>query len=165
MAKNKKTSKQASLTEELKEQIEALKSSKLQVMADFENFRKRMEEEKSKFGLMANMMIVSILLEMLDELERALTDDEIKSARATEVLKLFRDKLLSAVMAAGVEKVDIEIGAAFDSRTMEAITSIPVPDEAQEGKVIDIISSAFKYSNKDEILKTAKVVVGKTSSN
>lgn len=147
--------------EELKKQMEQANTARLQVMADFENFRRRMEDERSKFGMVANMMLLQVIMEMIDEVDRASGDTEMTVERAKEVLALFKDKLVGAATSNGLQQIEVKPGDDFDSETMEAITSVPVEDKKMAGKVVDVISTGFKHTATGEVVKPAKVVTGK----
>lgn len=143
---------------QLKLQVEAMRAKWLQTLAEFDNYRKRMDDEKSKFGLMANRMFVDSILEVLDDVQMARGDENLDLERAKSLFETFTDKLLSTLKINGVERLEIQKGDTFDSSTMEAITTMPGDED---NKVIDVISGAYKYAGKDELLKTAKVVVSK----
>jgi molecular chaperone GrpE len=145
----------------LKTQLNDEKERRLRLMADFENYKRRLEQEKSLFGALANIGLIQELLEVSDDITLALNDESLDLNRAKEALKLAQDKLLGSAKNAGVEKVDVKIGDEFNKETMEAVTSVPAQSEEQKGKVIAVISSAYKYANKEGIIKAAKVVVGK----
>jgi len=140
--------------------IEEEKRKRLQLMSDFQNYQKRVEQEKAMFGAMANMSLIQEILEVFDDINLALSDAELTLEHATSSMKSAQDKLVTAIEMAGVERIPVSVGDDFDKEKMEAISTVP-GDDSQKGKVIAVISSAFKYKNKDGILKPTKVVVGK----
>jgi molecular chaperone GrpE len=144
---------------ELMKLLEEEKNRRIQLMADFENFKKRMEQERATFGAIANMGLIQQILEIHDDLQLAISDANLDKDSAIESIKTAQDKIKRAATLAGVEAVEIKIGDDFDSSKMEAITT--VPDEKNKNKVVAVISSAYKYVGKDGIIKAAKVVVGK----
>lgn len=141
-------------------QVEEEKRKRLQLMSDFQNYQKRVEQEKAIFGAMANMGLVQEMLEIFDDLNLAIADQELNLEHAKSSIKSAQDKLVTAIQTAGVERVDVKIGDNFNKEYMEAISTVPGTED-QKGKVIAVISSAFKYKNKEGVLKPAKVVVGK----
>ncbi len=152
----------------LKQELEALrlelekeKNAKLLARADFINYRNQMESQKAKFGVMSNMQLVLQILEVIDDVQLALQDENLSLEHSKEMLNISRDKLLAALAIAGLEKVETAAGAKFDPAHMEAVTSVPVESEAKDNTVVAVISSAFKYAGQAELIKTAKVVVGK----
>ena len=94
-------------------------------------------------------------------MELALNDEQLNLDHAKTSMKSAQDKLIAAALKAGIEKVDVKVGDDFDKEKMEAVSMVPTTDDSQKGKVIAIISSAYKLTNKEGILKPAKVVVGK----
>lgn len=159
MGKQKDNQEEQDLKQDLQSLLNDEKERRLRVMADFENYKRRIEQEKSMFGAMANMSIIQSILEIHDDVQLALDDVELDVDRAKSSLVNVQDKIKSAVGLAGVETLEVKVGDEFNSETMEAIQAIE--DDKNKGKVIAVISSAYKYSNKDGILKPAKVIVGK----
>ncbi len=143
----------------LESQLAEEKQRRIQLMADFDNYRKRIELEKATFGAIANMGLIQEILEIHDDLELAMQDEELNLDRAKASIKSAQDKLTLAAKSAGIEKIDVKIGDVFNKETMEAISTVPSPDN--KDKVIAVISSAYKYVGRDGILKAAKVIVGK----
>ena len=143
----------------LKNQIEIEKEKRLRLMADFENYKKRIEKEKSTFGALANLGIISEILEINDDLGLALDDSDLNLERAKDSINNAKEKLKSTAMNAGIETLEINVGDEFDKEKMEAVQATPNPD--MKNKVIAVISSAFKFKDKDGILKPAKVIIGK----
>ena len=159
MSKKDQTQKEDVAKVDASQLLEEEKSRRLQLMADFENFKKRMEQERATFGAIANMGLIQQILEIHDDLQLAISDANLDKDSAIESIKTAQDKIKGAAKLAGVEAVEIKIGDDFDSSKMEAITT--VPDEKNKNKVVAVISSAYKYVGKDGIIKAAKVVVGK----
>lgn len=156
---NEATQQEADELDLIKQELNEEKERRLRMMADFENFKKRIEQEKSMFGAIANMGLIQEILEINDDLQLAIDDAELDLERAKSSLQTAQEKIKSAAKNAGVETIEVNIGDDFDSSTMEAIQA--VPDEKNAGKVIAVISSAYKYTGRDGILKAAKVIVGK----
>jgi molecular chaperone GrpE len=144
---------------ELKKQLEEEKQKRLQVMADFENFKKRIEKERATFAAIANLSLIQEILEVVDDIGLALDDTNLTLERAKEILDIAKQKLTQSVVVAGVEKLEIKKGDNFDKEIMEAISV--VPDKKLKNKVIAVISSAYKYKDKDGVIRPAKVIVGK----
>lgn len=147
----------ASLTTQLQE----AQNAKLLARADLDNYRKQMEAEKAKFGAIANMQLVLSIFEIVDDILLANQDPELDLTRAKEMLGIVNDKLSTSLQIAGLEKVAVNIGDKFDSSTMEAVTTIPVEAADKDQTVVSVISSAYRYRGLAEVLRHAKVVVGK----
>lgn len=147
--------------EKLSKELQEEKELKLGLMADFENFRKRVESEKAKFGAIANMAIIKQIMEILDDIQLAENDKQADLRRYQEVMQILKDKLIAALLTSGVEKLSIASGDKFDPTTMEAITSVPSNENMEDNCVVEVVSQAYKYAGEDTLLKTAKVIVAK----
>ena len=132
----------------------------LRLFAEFENFRKRTSRERLELFASANQELMTALLPVLDDFDRAarnLPNDE--SAKAyVEGLELIRDKFHKTLVNKGLKSMEIAAGEVFDVDRMEAITKIPAPNEELKGKVVDVIEQGFKLGEK--IIRYARVVVG-----
>ncbi len=146
---------------ELEEKIQDEMNKRLTLFSDFQNYQKRVEGEKALFGAMANMGLISSILEVHDDIQLALGDSDLNLENAKSSMKSAADKIVHTIASAGVETITVNIGDIFDKEKMEAVSMVPVQDENQKGKVIAVISSAYKYKDRDGIFKPAKVVVGK----
>lgn len=142
------------------EEQEDYKDRYLRLYAEFENFRKRTSRERLELFSSANQELMTALLPVLDDFERAakqLPKDE--SAKAfVEGLELIRDKFQKTLVNKGLKSLDIQVGEEFDVDRMEAITKIPAPEDELKGKVVDVIEQGYKLGEK--IIRYARVVVG-----
>ncbi|MEO6729048.1 MAG: nucleotide exchange factor GrpE [Candidatus Dojkabacteria bacterium] len=154
------TLKPKSEDNDINAQIEEERRKRIQLMSDFQNYQKRVEQDKAVFGAMANMGLVKEMLEIFDDLNLAMTDADLNLDHAKSSIKSAQDKIVTAISSAGVERLEVKVGDDFNKEIMEAISTVSGTDE-QKGKVIAVISSAFKYKNKDGVLKPAKVIIGK----
>lgn len=141
---------------ELEAEVQDLKDQNLRLYAEFENFRKRTAKERLELFSTANQELMSALLPVLDDFQRALRADE--SPIENEGFKLIIQKLESTLTNKGLKPMENTTGKEFDVETMEAITRIPAPEESMKGKIIDEVEKGYYLGNK--ILRYAKVVVG-----
>jgi molecular chaperone GrpE len=146
--------------EKLRQEVAELKDKYLRQAADFENGRKRLKKEMDEIRQFANRDLVSSLLQVLDDSERA--EKQLGSnadpAAINEGIQLVFQKLRKTLHAKGLREME-SIGKEFDPDMHEAITEIPAPNESMKGKVIDEVEKGY-YLN-DKIIRFAKVVVGK----
>lgn len=147
-------------TEKLREELEDTRDKLLRKIAEFENFKRRNKKEKEELEQTAGKKVITDLLEVLDDCERAekqmfATDnaEEIK-----EGVTLIFHKLKNTLTARGLTPMET-IHHDFNPDLHEAITEIPAPEEKLKGKVIAEITKGY-YLN-DKIIRHAKVVVGK----
>jgi molecular chaperone GrpE len=148
--------KELSLEEQLKESQESYK----RLYAEFDNFRKRSQKEKSEWLKYAEEGVIKQLLPVLDDFERAMANNEKTSdvAVVKEGFQLIYNKMSKTLQDRGLLAVDSQ-GAIFDTEFHEAITEFPAMEESQKGKVIDTAEKGYTLNGK--IIRYAKVVVGK----
>lgn len=141
------------------EEIATLKDKYLRQVAEFDNYRKRTLKEKTELILNGGEKVISALLPVLDDLERALQNMEKSEDVATlkEGVDLIVDKLTKTLAAQGLHKMDT-VGKEFDTDYHEAIALIPAQEEAQKNHVVDCVQQGYMLN--DKVLRHAKVVVG-----
>ena len=134
--------------------------------ADFENYRKRMAAETKASAARGKAELAAGLVNVIDNLERALTSAQIDPGVALEgkaevdgpleqgIVLTFRE-LNSTLSRAGVEAFD-PAGEAFDPNWHEAIQTRPV-DGATSGEVVETLQKGYRVDG--QILRPARVVV------
>lgn len=146
--------------EELQKQVGELKDKYLRLVADFDNFRKRTARERLELIQTASKDVITDLLTVLDDSERAekqlQSSEDVASIR--EGVTLVFNKLRNSLLGKGLKAMQ-SVGSDFNPELHEAITEIPAPNDEMKGKVIDEVQRGY-YLN-DKIIRHAKVVVGK----
>ncbi len=139
------------------EQVEKDKQDYLMLMADFDNFRKRMMREKADLLKNASERVLTGLLPVLDDFERGLAACSANEADEAiyKGMELIYNKFVKYLESNGVKAMDTN-GADFNADFHEAIATVPAPD--QKGKIID--TTLKGYTINDKVLRHAKVVVG-----
>ena len=144
----------------LQAQLDELKDKYLRLVADFDNFRKRTAKERLELIQTASKEVVTSLLTVLDDTERA--EKQVQTAQDIEAVKegiaLVFGKLRTTLQAKGLKPME-SIGTEFNPEYHEAITEIAAATDDMKGKVIDEVQKGY-YLN-DKIIRHAKVVVGK----
>lgn len=145
--------------EEAEEQIAQLKDKYLRQAAEFDNFRKRTLKEKTELILNGGEKVISSLLPVLDDLERAMSNMEKSDDVATlkEGVELIVSKLMKTLSSQGLKKIETE-GQDFDTDFHEAVALLPVEDEAKKNKIIDCVQPGYTLNEK--VIRHSKVVVG-----
>jgi len=141
-------------------ELQEMKDKYLRLVAEFDNFRKRNARERVELIQTAGKDIITSLLDVLDDSERAQKQLESGSDIKTQqegVILVF-NKLRNLLTAKGLRSMQ-SIGQDFDADKHEAITEIPAPSGDLKGKVVDEVQKGY-YLN-DKIIRYAKVVVGK----
>ncbi len=139
------------------EQVEKDKQDYLMLMADFDNYRKRMMREKADLLKNASERVLTGLMPVLDDFERGLAACSANEADEAiyKGMELIYNKFVKYLESNGVKAMDTN-GADFNADFHEAIATVPAPD--QKGKIID--TTLKGYTINDKVLRHAKVVVG-----
>jgi molecular chaperone GrpE len=124
--------------------------------ADFQNYKRRVEQERDENRRFASAALIINTLPILDDLERALGSIDVRLAGLTwfEGIALIHRKILILLENAGVSVIQAE-GQQFDPRYHEAVMHA----EGEEGKVLAEVQRGYKLH--DRVLRPAMVVVGK----
>ncbi len=142
------------------ELIQAEKDKFLRLFAEFENYKKRTSRERIELFKTAGQELMTSLLPIIDDFERALTHIE-EDKEAEELRKgvlLIYQKLYNTLELKGLSKIETKSGDVFDAEFHEAITQIPAPSDDLKGKVIDCVETGYKLG--DKIIRYPKVVIG-----
>lgn len=146
-------------TEELEQQLAIANDKYLRLSAEFDNYRKRTLKEKMELTKNAGEKILSDILPVVDNLERALASmeqsDDIDAIR--EGIKLIYAGFKDFLGRNGVKEIDCQNNV-FNTDEHEAVTKIPAPTPDLKGKVVDCIQKGYKLN--DKVMRFAKVVVG-----
>ena len=144
----------------------------LRVVADFQNYKRRVEEERASWMREAQADVLTPLLSVIDNLERAVescTDKTTSSVKAVRKgLELITKDVNKIFSDLGVEEIDCSGG--FDPEKHEAVMQVdhktrPLAKDKKPGDIVDVLSRGYTYksSKKGEIfvLRHAKVSVAK----
>ncbi|WP_081209685.1 nucleotide exchange factor GrpE [Salegentibacter sediminis] len=159
-AEDKQGDDEFSETDKLKEEVQKEKDKFLRLFAEFENYKRRTSKERLELFKTANQEVMSALLPVLDDFDRAL--NEIQKTEDKNLLKgveLIHTKFRETLTSKGLEAMNVEKGDDFDSDQHEAITQIPAPSEDLKGKIVDVVERGYKLG--ERIIRYPKVVTGK----
>ena len=144
--------------EELKNNLLQEQDKYLRLFAEFENFKKRTSRERIELFKTAGQEVISSLLPILDDFERAVNNTPETQNKEIEGFVFIQNKLNDIMKSNGLIATETKIGDTFDAEVHEAITLIPAPDANQKGKIIDITEKGYQLG--DKIIRFPKVVVG-----
>jgi len=141
-------------------ELAEMKDKYLRLMAEFENFRRRTAKERIEFSKTATEDLMTDLLPVLDDMERARQAMETSKDfdAMLEGLELVFHKLKHVTQLKGLKPIQIETGDNFDSDFHEAVTQAPAPSEELKGKIIDVIEKG--YTLNDKVIRFSKVIIG-----
>lgn len=142
--------------EEAKEQAEKYLANWQRAEADFINYKRRSEQERAEMASFANATLITDLLPVLDDLERALENvsDGFDGPTWVEGIRLVYRKLKAVLEDRGLLEIEAE-GKEFDPNLHEAVMCV----EGEEGKVCEEIQKGYKL--RDRLLRPSMVKVGK----
>ena len=150
------------VTEALEEKLAASQDQLMRVAAEFENYKKRMERERSKLLKYAGENILRDLLGTLDNLDRALEqgsadveDADKKLGSMLEGVELTRKGLVATLERYGVEPL-VAVGLGFNPDEHDALT-MEASDEVPANHVLREFAKGYRF--KDRVLRHAQVVV------
>lgn len=143
---------------ELEKQIAELKTQQLYKVAEFDNFRKRVMQEKADLIKNGGAKVITTLLPIVDDLERAQQNmDKFEDVAAVkEGLNLIIEKFFKLLAQEGLKKMEV-VGKPFDADYHEAIAMVPGQPDEQKGKVMDCMTAG--YTLNDKVIRYAKVAV------
>ncbi|MGE5221026.1 MAG: nucleotide exchange factor GrpE [Omnitrophica WOR_2 bacterium] len=167
------TTGEAEEIENLKKEVEQLKNELKQskaksqeylegwqrALADFSNFRKRVDRDQAQTYQMAAGSIIKRYLEILDDLERALKNkpQSGEGAEWAQGIELIYHKFMGVLKAEGVQPMEVD-GKFFDPNMHEAITQEDSPDH-ESGQVISVVHQGYMLG--DRVLRPALVRVAR----
>lgn len=138
-----------------REKAQAYMNNWQRTAADFQNYKRRVEEERGEMARFANAALVINLLPMLDDLERALATVDSALAGLTWVdgIRLIHRKFQAVLEMAGIQEIDAD-GHTFDPAMHEAIAQQP----GEESKVLSVVQKGYRLG--DRVVRPAMVIVG-----
>jgi molecular chaperone GrpE len=145
------------------EECQALKDERdrlLYAVAEAQNVRKRLQQEKEQSLQYANQTLVKSLIPIIDNFERALAVDPAKTDAAAVLrgLQLVHDQLMNELKKQHVDVVDPKPGEPFDPTKHEALMQQEVPG----GKPNTVAQTLTRgYAMHGRTLRPAGVMVAK----
>jgi molecular chaperone GrpE len=157
--KKSKKDKDADKIAELEKQIGEMNDKYLRLSAEFDNYRRRTLKEKMELTKTAGESILTNILPVIDDFERAIGSMEqgLEENAVKDGVQLIYTKFKDFLNQNGIKEIEAN-GTEFDTDLHEALTKIPAPSEELKGKVVDVIQKGYVLNEK--VIRFAKVVVG-----
>lgn len=126
--------------------------------ADFENYKKRIDQERSETARFASTALILNVLPVLDDLDRAFKSIPEKLAHLTwtDGIRLIQRKLQATLEAQGVTEIKA-LGETFDPSVHEAVGHT----EGEDGKIVEEAQRGYKLHGR--VIRPAFVIVGNGS--
>jgi molecular chaperone GrpE len=149
--------------EEKDKQAQEYVSKYRQASQEFEDARARMRKELARDAERNRREVIVSLLEVLDNLDRAVDAARRSDASADGALlqgvDLVRQQFRAKLESFGVRRMDAE-GARFDPLLHEAVSAVPSDDPNKEGFIVGVIRAGYQIG--DEVLRPALVAVAQS---
>ena len=130
----------------------------LRLFAEFDNYRRRTIKEREELIATAGKDILSAMLPIVDDFDRALVElSKTADENTLQGVKLIYNKLINTLKSKGLERMDVAPNDVFDSEIHEAITLIPAPSPEYKGRIVDVVQAGYKLG--DKVIRFPKVVV------
>jgi molecular chaperone GrpE len=145
---------------DLRAECEALRERYLRLAAEYDNYRKRTDRERTEIVGRSQAQLVKQLLDPLDDLQRVAhySAETTSVAVLLEGVQMVERKLLRALETAGLEVIEAH-GQAFNPEHHEALLTAPTEHEAEDESVGDVFQKGYRF--RGELLRPARVAVRK----
>ena len=144
----------------LQQQVEHFRDQFLRVNADFQNFKRRTEKEKSEWIPMAQTATLTPLIQFFEDFDRAIElSEKTQTPETTAMLegfKLIQKNLNKSLTELGV--TEIPCAGQFNPELQEALMQVESA-EHKSGEVVSVLGKGYKLKHK--VLRHAKVCVAK----
>lgn len=142
--------------ENLEQELKSEHDLYLRALADFANYRRRIDRERAHLGKESLRRFILPTLDVIDDLERFLNLAETEASPFVNGMRAVRDKFLRVLEAEGVRPFQ-SIGKPFDPSQHEAVGTVPAGDEHPPGEVVEEVRRGYQWG--DDLLRSARVVV------
>ncbi len=129
----------------------------LRLAADFANYKRRTEAERTEIADWARREMALSLLPILDDFGLMMEYDTQHPERLAAGAKLIRQKMMELLSKQGLEQIEA-LNQPYDYERHEAILSQPVQDQALDHVVLSVMQEGYMF--KDKVLRPSKVIVG-----
>lgn len=128
----------------------------IRLLADFQNYKNRVEKQKSEIYSFANEKIITKLLDVLDNFHRAL-DAETEDTSFKEGMEMILNQLKSVLIENGLSEIEAE-EKDFDPNLHNAVMVEEV-DGVEENKVVEVFQKGYTLNSK--VIRPSMVKVSK----
>ena len=142
----------------LREEFEGLNDRHLRLVAEFNNFKRRSEQERLAAWARAQADLVGRLVDVLDDLQRV-ADLDLQNATVEAIMEgidLVERKFVRSLVDAGIETIEPD-GVPFDTERMEAMMRVPAESHEQVDQVAQVFQKG--YALKGNLIRPARVSV------
>jgi molecular chaperone GrpE len=150
----------SAVMDELRRERDAAQERLLRTAAEFDNYRKRIDKERRELSEYAAADVVTELLPIIDNFERALQAPGAADAEGfRKGIELIHKQMMDLLRKRGVKPIDA-LGADFDPNFHQAVIH-ETSDEHREGEVMAELQRGYMLG--ERLLRPAMVKVAKSS--
>ncbi len=149
--------------EDFKKKAEGYYDQLLRLQAEFVNYRRRAEKEKSDAIRYGRDAMLERMISILDVMDQALlhAENSSDSASLKKGFQMVVGEFLRTLKAEGLEVLPT-VGGAFDPHLHEAVEQVPTEKDEEHGIVLEEMQKGYKLNGK--LFRPARVKVGKKAS-
>lgn len=152
----------------LRSELDTLRDRVMRQAAEFQNYRRRVEQEKTLSVSLGKSLVIQQILDVVDDFRRSLeAADQVavssESEQAPDAFVALRqgvhlvfEKLQTELERLGVEEIEA-VGRPFDEAEHEALMQQPVADGQEPGMVVGELQKGYRLG--DRVLRHSKVIV------
>ncbi|HKQ75667.1 MAG TPA: nucleotide exchange factor GrpE [Blastocatellia bacterium] len=141
----------------LLDELERERALRIRALADFDNYRKRVERERASAALSGKRAVILSLLELMDDFDRALEHAGQAPNAVVAGLRAIHKRMADVIEKQGVTPIET-VGREFDPALHEAVGVIEASN-GKPGTVLDEVSPGYFWNG--EVLRPARVHVAK----
>jgi len=151
---SKKTQIELELAQ-LKEELSALTNTAQRAVADLQNFRRRVDEERSQLRVFANAELITAIFPVIDNLKRAFNNlpKELAKNEWVKGIQAIEKHLVNTLTSLGLEEI-ATLGEQFNPELHEAV----MQGQGPKNEIIEEFEKGFAFKGK--AIRPAKVKVG-----
>jgi molecular chaperone GrpE len=141
-------------------ELEELRERYLRLAAEYDNYRKRTDRERSESRERAQAQFAERLLDPIDDLQRVaqFSADATSVDALLEGVRMVERKMTRLLEGIGVEMIDAR-GSRFDPEVHEAVMMTPTDDPAEDDTVAEVFQAGYRL--RGVLLRPARVQVRK----
>ena len=151
----------------LEKEVMTLKDRLLRQTAEFQNYRRRVEQERQSDVKFGQSLVLQQLLDVYDDLRRSIeaaedavedetVDTESALRKLLDGVELVFKKFSDELQRFGIEPIEA-VGAEFDEHEHEAMMAQPAPEGTAAGIVLAEVQKGYRMG--DRVIRHSKVVV------
>src|SRR5262245_21274316 len=140
----------------LADELERERELRIRALADFDNYRKRVERDRGAAAQAGKRPIILAILDVMDDFDRALGHAGHSADSIVEGVRAIRKRLAAVLQSHGITPIE-SVGQPFDPALHEAIGT--VEGEGESGTVVDEVGRGYLWNG--DLLRPARVRVAK----